>query len=410
MAELSRRGRALLEEPPRSNYSQTHLDRRVDAYDPVSNPDGYIGLCIAENKLVWPLLESRINDRRHLLQHSSVCYDDMVGCPDFRSKLADFMAEHVLRRRFEIDQIAALAGTGAVLELLFYAIADAGDAVLIPTPSYAGFWMDLETRDELEIVPVHTSSADDFTLTEELLDAAWDSTDRPIRALVYTNPDNPRGTIADRDEIEMVIAWCERRGIHLVVDELYALSIHGDAEFVSAAEVRPSLGDSVHLVWAFSKDFGMSGLRCGVLITENEAVMNAVRALSYWAAVSGETQHTLGDLISDREWVEEFITGMQSGLRDAYAATTDALDQAGIRYLPAAGGFFFLLDLREHLAEPTWEAEDALWRRILDEANVNLTPGSACRNPEPGFLRICFATAPTETVLVGIDRLSKVLG
>jgi aspartate/methionine/tyrosine aminotransferase len=410
MADLSRRGRALLEEPPRSNYSQAHLDRRVDEYHPESNPDGYIGLCIAENKLVWPLIESRISDLRTPLAHSSICYDDMVGCPDFRSKLADFMTEHVHGRRFDIDQIAALAGTGAVLELLFYVIADAGDAVLIPTPSYAGFWMDLETRDELEIVPVHTSADDDFTLTEELLDAAWDATERPITAFVYTNPDNPRGTVADREQIEMVAAWCDRRDIHLVVDELYALSIHGDAEFVSAAQVRPTLSDNIHLVWAFSKDFGMSGLRCGVLVTENDAVMNGVTALSYWAAVSGETQHTLGDLISDREWVERYVAGMQTALRTAYGSITDALDRHGIRYLPADGGFFFLLDLREHLAEPTWEAEDALWQRILDEANVNLTPGSACRNPEPGFLRICFATAPTETVLVGIERLARVLG
>jgi aspartate/methionine/tyrosine aminotransferase len=153
----------------------------------------------------------------------------------------------------------------------------------------------------------------------------------------------------------------------------------------------------------------MSGLRCGVLVTENETAMNAVRALSYWAAVSGETQHTLGDLISDPEWVDGFITGMQSGLRDAYTVTTAALDRVGIQYLPAEGGFFFLLDLRQHLTEPTWEAEDALWRRLLDEANVNLTPGSACRNSEPGFLRICFAAAPTETVLVAIDRLATVL-
>ena len=42
---------------------------------------------------------------------------------------------------------------GAVLELLFHAIADPGDAVLVPTPSYAGFWADLETRDDLTIVP-----------------------------------------------------------------------------------------------------------------------------------------------------------------------------------------------------------------------------------------------------------------
>ena len=76
----------------------------------------------------------------------------------------------------------------------------------------------------------------------------------------------------------------------------------------------------------------------------------------------------------------------------------------------ADGAFFFLCDLRGYLDEETFEAEDALWHRILDEANVNLTPGSVCRNKEPGFLRLCFATEPKETVVTAVRRLGKVLG
>jgi aspartate/methionine/tyrosine aminotransferase len=409
MAQLSHRGRALIEEAPMSPYFDAHYERKGDRFDARTNPDGYIGLCVAENRTVWPLLAPRLTAPRTTMQHSSICYDEMVGCSRFRGQLADFMAEHIHGRRFEPEQIAALAGTGSVLEILFYCIADAGDAVLVPTPSYAGFWADLETRNELTIVPVHTRSADGFVLTEDLLDEAWESSDRPIRGLVYTNPDNPRGAVASRDQIELVIRWCERRGIHLVLDEVYALSIHGDAEFVSGASLRPSLGPDMHLCWAFSKDFGASGLRCGVLVSENEEVMQSVAALAYWSAVSGETQHILGELISDREWVSEYLQAMQAGLRDSYTAVTDALDAAGIPYVPAAGGYFFLVDLRAHLDDATWEAEDALWRRILEQANVNLTPGSACRNEEPGFMRLCFAAEPKEAVLVAVERIARVL-
>ena len=67
---------------------------------------------------------------------------------------------------------------------------------------------------------------------------------------------------------------------------------------------------------------------------------------------------------------------------------TAALESEAIPYFPAAAGFFVVLDLRAFLAEPTWEAEHAIWRRLLDEGNVNLTPGKACRNAEPGLLRL----------------------
>ncbi len=407
--ELSARGQGLLDQAPKSEYIHTHLERLDDHYDAETNPDGYIGLCVAENKLVWDLLRPKLTAARPSLPHDAICYDEMIGSRCFREQLSTFMGRAFLKREFDPAHIAVMAGTGSVLEILFHNIADSGDAVLVPTPSYAGFWADLETRDELHIVPVHTNSADGFTLTEELLDAAFESSDRPVKALLYTNPSNPLGSIATAAEIEMVMRWTEQRGIHLVIDEVYALSIHGDTDFVSGASLRPVLGDHIHIVWAFSKDFGSSGLRCGVLITENKDLMASVDALAYWSVVSGDTQHILGEMISDTDWVDDYLATMRTGLSDSYAAVTSALDEVGIGYVPAEGAYFFLCDLRGFLEEETFEAEDALWRRILDEANVNLTPGSACRNKEPGFLRLCFATEPKETVVTAVRRIGKVL-
>ncbi len=392
------------------DYLYAHFDRRQDRYDPETNPNGYIGLCVAENKLVWDLLQPRLVAPRPDLPHEAICYDEMIGSRRFREQLSDFMGRTFLGREFDPAQIAVLAGTGSVLEILFHNIADPGDAVLVPTPSYAGFWADLETRDELRIVPVHTKSADGFTLTAELLDRAFESSEHPAKALLYTNPDNPTGAIASSDEIEMVMEWTERRGIHLVLDELYALSVYGDTPFVSGASLRATLGDHIHVLWAFSKDFGASGLRCGVLITENEELMRSVDGLAYWSVVSGDTQHVLGEMISDRDWVDGYIGAMRARLGESYHAVTAALDKEGISYVAAEGGFFFLCDFRQFMTDQTWEAEDALWHRILDEANVNLTPGSACRNGEPGFFRVCFATEPADNVVTAVQRVGKVLG
>jgi aspartate/methionine/tyrosine aminotransferase len=408
-AELSARGKGLIDNAPMPGYLHAHFDRLDDHYDAVTNPDGYIGLCIAENKLVWDLLRPRLVAPRPNLSHEAICYDEMIGSRRFREQLSEFMGRTFLGREFDPAQIAVLAGTGSVLEILFHNIADPGDAVLVPTPSYAGFWADLETRDELHIIPVHTSSADGFTLTEELLDQAFESAPHPVKALLYTNPDNPTGAIASSNEIEMVMRWTEQRGIHLVLDEVYALSVHGDTPFVSGASLRPSLGDRIHVLWAFSKDFGSSGLRCGVLITENEDLMRSVDGLAYWSVVSGDTQYVLGEMISDRGWVDSYIGEMQARLGESYTAVTAALEEAGIPYFAAEGGFFFLCDLRGFMTDQTWEAEDALWHRILDEANVNLTPGSACRNGEPGLFRVCFATEPAATAVAAVQRVGKVL-
>src|SRR5690606_37454053 len=154
-------------------------------------------------------------------------YDAMIGNLEFRQKLADFMGRTFLGRTIAADRLAVLAGAGAVLEQLFYAITDPGDGVLVPTPSYAGFWADLETRDELRIVPVPTTSASGFRLTTEQLDRAVAQAERPIKALLFTTPDNPLGRVYTRAQLLEILDWCERANIHVVFDEVYALSSFG---------------------------------------------------------------------------------------------------------------------------------------------------------------------------------------
>jgi aspartate/methionine/tyrosine aminotransferase len=387
-------------------YLQRHSEGLSDPFDAVENPNGYIGLCEAENRLVAETVTDRL-ERVPRAPDSVLYYDTMSGAARFRGQLAKFMGRTFLCREFHPEQISVLAGAGSVLEFLFHAIGDPGDGVLVPTPSYAGFWMDLELRADLTIVPVHRSSDDDFRLTPELLDRALADAGRPVKALLFTSPDNPLGTIPSREEISQVLAWANDHELHAVFDEIYALSVFGERSFTSCAELLPSLGERVHIVWAFSKDFGASGLRCGVLVSENPAINAAVDAIAYWACCSGHTQYLLGEMVSDESWIDSYIASMRELLRGAHSRLVAALDAGGIRHLPAEAGVFVLLDLRSHLAEPTWEAEHALWLEILEQAGVNITPGAACHVGEPGFFRLCYAGQPTSTVEAAVRRIVK---
>jgi len=243
----------------------------------------------------------------------------------------------------------------------------------------------------------------------ELLDRALADAGRPISALLFTSPNNPLGWVYEAREIDEIIDWADRQGIHVIFDEVYALSVYGERTFVSAASRIGSLGRNVHVVWAFSKDFGASGLRAGVLLSENEAVLEAIDGLAYWSAVSGHTQYLLGEMVADEAWIDAYRIELRTRLAMAADRVTAALEHAHIPHVPAGAGIFVLCDLRPFMIDATWEEEDLLWRRILNEANVNLTPGSACHVGEPGWMRLCFAAVPTETAVAGIRRVGDVL-
>jgi aspartate/methionine/tyrosine aminotransferase len=229
-----------------------------------------------------------------------------------------------------------------------------------------------------------------------------------VRALLFTSPDNPTGRAYSRKELAEIVEWADRAAIHLVMDEIYALSVYADRPFVSAASLGP-LGDRVHVIWGFSKDFAASGLRAGVLFSENEEILSALDELAYWGCCSGHTQWLLARMLSDEAWVDEFVRLNRERLRSASVGVTRALGAHGLSYVEPEAGFFVLLDLRRFLSEPTFAAEHALYRRLLERANVNLTPGAACRAAEPGFMRLCFAAVSPDVAVAGVERLCRAL-
>jgi len=403
---LSNRGSHLVSHSPMDEYVIQHAERHVDM--DVSDPDRYIGLAIAENKLVWDLLEAKLNRSRGVTG-DNVIYDDMAGSERFRQALAEFGAKHLWNETIDPSHIVALAGGGTILETLFYVIGDPGDGVLVPTPSYASYWADIQTRDGMRVVPAHMSPSDGFRLDVDLLEQAFVTSPVEIRALLLTNPSNPTGQVLSVDEIEKCVAWARAKNLHIIINEVYALSVFGDEPFTSATQLASDPSNDMHFIWAFSKDFAMSGLRAGVLMSRNEQVVAAVRELAYWGSISGDTQHLLTSLIEDDMFVESYLAEMRRRLASAYETTTAALTTANIPFVPGGAGLFVVCDFRGYLTEQTWESEDALWRRFLDEANVNLTPGSSLHIGTPGFMRLCFAAEPGDVVETAVQRIGTLL-
>lgn len=397
---LSDRALAGLDRSQVPDYLLEHVARTTSLDPDVRN--GYTGLAVSENKLMWDLLDTKANAVRHV-GPAAFGYAEHWGSAPLRSAISEFGTAHLWHEPIDPETIVAMAGAGTTLEATFAALCDVGQGVLIPTPSYAGYWLDIESRIGLHGVPVATSSDTDFRLTDADLDGALRSSPVPIGAVLLTNPPNPTGRILGDDELTASVAWARRHGLSIVVNELYGLSTHGDTPFTSITTLVDR-GDDVHLIWGFSKDFAASGLRCGVLISNSVDLIAAVRNQAMFAVVSGDTQHLLVTMLTDEDWLSDYLAQMRTRLRVSYLATTAVLDRHSVPHIHADAGLFVLADLRRALVEQSWEAEQALWRRILDQTGVNLTPGSACRAPQPGFMRICFATVPPTVVSHALDR------
>jgi len=229
-----------------------------------------------------------------------------------------------------------------------------------------------------------------------------------VKALLLCSPNNPLGFMFTREELENIVSWTRQNGLQLIVDEIYGLSVFSkSSKLVSIGSVLDELGDDVHFVWSFSKDFCMSGLRAGVIYTENRMARNALRFLPYFCGVSGDTQFALTQLLSDSEFVQNFIRENTQRLYETYSVHCSCLDKLGISYVPSEAGFFIWMNLNPWMASHTWESERELWRRLLDKAKVVLTPGEVCHSTEPGWFRCCFSAASSEAAKVAWKRVEQ---
>jgi aspartate/methionine/tyrosine aminotransferase len=384
---VSKRARALTGEP--SPLTQAFDTIAADPWSP-DNPDGYINLGIAENHLLFDLLEPLLTAPRQVTE-ADTHYQELYGAEALRRALAGFLGK---QQGTAVDpaDLVVVGGATVALEILAYALCDPGDGIVVPAPYYPRLDNDLAGRAGAHIVPAPLDPAAGFALTAEVVERAIVQArgrGRSLRAVALLSPNNPLGQLYDESTLRAVAEVTMGQGLQLVVDEMYAGSAYGGS-FVSAARLVPSVvpPERLHLVWGFAKDFGLSGYKVGVLQTQDPQVRAVARQLAGFGPASSDTQVLLTGLL---ESAEGLLAENVARLRSAYESTVKALGEQGIDALPAAAGLFVWIDLRPHLSEPTFEAEMALWRRIFDEAKVNLSPGGVFHSPEPGWFRLCFA-------------------
>jgi len=449
-SRLSSRGRSLL--APFPEYLQLAFAAADDPYDADTNPRGFISLSVAENRLSADLMADRLA-RRPPLPAGDLAYGNMSGTPDLRAALAALFSTSLLRgkRSIPVDAVHLASGAGAVIDLLSSVLADPGDGVLIPTPLYYGFVRDLASRAGVATVAAPMDAGTGFAITAAGLEAAWRANNRrvtpvPLRAVIICNPGNPTGAVMPRAEVAAVLAWARAKGLHAIFDEIY---VHSTLEppplggggpaadrFVSVAEVladagEGGLGNDVHIVWSFSKDFCGNALRAGVLLTDNAAVQAVFSTVTYFSSVAADTQAALADALTDGAWLEGYFLENRRRLSSAAAAAAEAMREArpagaSITAVPPAAGFFLWTDLRPLLGavsesetaaaaaargvaltggpDDAFAREYAVFKRLV-RAKVLVTPGAQYCCEEAGWFRFCFASATEAEVRVAWTRI-----
>ncbi|GJN90305.1 hypothetical protein Rhopal_003314-T1 [Rhodotorula paludigena] len=288
-----------------------------------------------------------------------------------------FAARFHARLPVEPAHIIAGAGCGAVLDALCAVLADPGDGILVAKPMYPGFAASFGCRNGVEVVGVDVPEGKENSI--EALEAFERTLEeckargKRIRALVVCNPHNPLGFCYSREVLVEHCRFAEKHNLHLISDEIYALSTFGShSRFTSLLSLDPlaEAGCSpsrLHVVYGASKDFGCNGLRIGVLVSQaNPDVHVAIESSALLMKVSSAADMLWSSLLLDDPSLSTFLTLNLSRLRAAYARTVAFLTTHEIPFRPAEAGHFVWVDLTRYLPPcgNDMEREGALAERM----------------------------------------------
>ncbi|KAF3447484.1 hypothetical protein FNV43_RR12670 [Rhamnella rubrinervis] len=408
-----------------SSYFLGWQEYEKNPYDAVQNPSGIIQMGLAENQLSFDLLESWIAENPDAVGlkrngesifKELALFQDYHGLPAFKNELVDFMSK--IRRnkvKFDPKKLVLNAGATSANETLMFCLADPGDAFLLPVPYYPGFDRDLKWRTGVEIVPIQCSSSNGFKITAPALEEAYMQAQNlglKVKGVLITNPSNPLGTTTTRSELNDLIDFIAAKGIHMVCDEIYSGTVFDSSSFVSITEALTDrkleytqVWNRIHIVYSLSKDLGLPGFRVGMIYSNNETVVSAAIKMSSFGLVSSQTQYLLSRILSDKKFTSKYLKTNQKRLRKRKELLVSGLKNADIKCLKSNAGLFVWVDMRHLLISDTFEAEKELWKRILFEVGLNVSPGSSCHCSEPGWFRMCFANMSVETLKIAMQRI-----
>jgi aspartate/methionine/tyrosine aminotransferase len=369
-----------------------------NSYDDQLNPNGICNCGVAENYLCENELIEKLRSI-DVWQTKHMYYPDSLGQKTLRETLCRFF-QKIFHLEYQLypERMIISCGLSGIMSLLSYVLGDPNDVFLIPSPYYTAFDHDISALSNCAIFrcPLLEQDNGKFRFSVEIFQNGYNEAInqglRP-RGIIIINPSNPLGDIYDEKTIEPVLKFASEKELHVIFDEIYALSLFENQSFQSMFNYQTIFDRKrTHFVWSFSKDFALSGLRLGVVYVGSNEICVPASSINFIQVPSTIIQEIASELLSDDQWIDFYIKLNRSRLTEQYEKIKKKIENIDSRIFvrPSQAGFFIWTDFRLLLHDITFDEERRLSDIIFDHG-VYISSGFNLGCSQPGWFRIIFS-------------------
>ncbi|BFK81926.1 pyridoxal phosphate-dependent aminotransferase [Clostridium baratii] len=307
--------------------------------------------------------------------------------------------------KYDLDQIIVCTGAKQCLADAFMAILNEGDEVIIPTPYWVSYPELVKIAGGVPVF-MEGSIENHFKYEIEKLENIVTS---KTKAIIINSPNNPTGTIYNKEELLELAKFAENHNLIIIADEIYEKLIYDGERHISIASLTDYAYNNTIVINGLSKAAAMTGWRIGYAAANKEIIKLMTSIQSHMTSNTNSiTQYAAIEALSN---TEDSLNKMVKEFNNRRKYMINRLDSIkGINYILPKGAFYIMVNVSGVYGKSINEEKitDSLSfsKELLREENVAVIPGIGFGLDD--YIRLSYATS-MENIENGIDRIEKFL-
>ena len=370
-------------------------------------------------KEIKPFIVMDVLERAHAMEHEGIHIIHLeVGEPDFDTpqcvkdaackaleegythythslgnlELREAICRHYLKTynvSVHPDQVVITSGTSPAMFLIFSALLEKGDEVIISDPHYACYPNFIRFVQGVPVtVPVYEE--DGFQYRPEAIE---EKITKRTKAIFINSPSNPTGNLLSESRMRAVAEFSPC----IISDEIYHGLVYEGKEHAIL-----EFTDNAFVLNGFSKLYAMTGLRLGYLIAP-EPFIRPIQKIQQNFFISANSVVQIAG-IAALEKAGEDVARMKNIYNERRRYMVKRLKEIGFGITVEPTGAFYVFANAKHISNDSYK----LAFDILERAHVGVTPGIDFGDHGEGYLRFSYANS-MENIIEGLNRIENYL-
>ena len=318
-------------------------------------------------------------------------YTPSAGIPKLREEIALKLQRENNVRAEPLDIIVTPGAKQAIFEAVL-SVVDDGDEVVLFDPAWVSYDACVKLAGGRSVL-VPTNPDDGFK-PENLAEHITEKTS----LIIVNTPCNPTGAVYDNRVLREIAELASDHDLLVLSDEIYEKVIY-DREHESLANFE-GMEERTITVNGFSKSYAMTGWRLGYLAAPHDLVSQMMKVQSHSVSHAASFVQHAG--IAALKGDQQCVIDMTAEFEKRRNLLVKGLNELGLETPLPDGAFYAFANVSRY------GSGDEVAERLLKEAHVAVTPGSAFGSVGDGYIRISYATSQ-ERIKEALLRIEKTL-